>query len=64
MPGQPTEIIGFELTDEWVEVTGKDFSFGGRRDCTGIKAGTEPNSFLMVGVMLCATIYMPEKRET
>jgi hypothetical protein len=31
-PYQPTEVVGYKLSDEWVEITGQEFSFRAKRE--------------------------------
>lgn len=38
-PNDPTPIVGYKLTDDWVEVTGEAFSFGAARKYIGVSAG-------------------------
>ena len=63
MPESPATIIGYRVTDDWVEVqTDHGWSFGGARHCTGINAGETPGTFIMRAPLLAATITMPDLR--
>ncbi len=50
-PGLPmeTEIVGFELTDEYFEVKGRDFNCGGTRDILGISPEHVDNGLVLRG---------------
>lgn len=60
-PDEPTPITGYELTDQWVEVTGRDFSFASAREYIGINAtGVPGRMVLRTAFGMSATVDMPQ----
>jgi len=41
-PHQPTEIVGYELDDEWVSIKGKAFTFRSKREYIGVTGQSVP----------------------
>ncbi len=59
-PNDPTEIIGFKLTESIVMINGKDFDFGGAREYIGISSDpTRPGTMFIHGYCMAATVVMP-----
>lgn len=62
-PTEPTEIVGYQLTEEWVEVQGKDFSFGSDRRYVGITAAGQVGEFRIRTMFgMGATVTMPKEK--
>lgn len=59
-PNEPTEIIGFELSESRVVIKGKEFDFGGARQYIGVQAGPVEGTFRVRGYGgLSAVVKMP-----
>lgn len=69
-PDQPTLIIGYKLEPNYVEIVGRDFSFGGAREFFGVSAPhDEPapgqrRRLFFHGYTMSATVFLNPKLPT
>lgn len=63
-PQQPTEIVGFSLTDHQVFIIGRAFDFGGNRRYIGVgPSETKPGAFhIYTSFGLDATVEPPAEK--
>jgi len=60
-PGEPTKIIGYELTETTVYIKGEDFDMGGARQFWGISADANyPGRFFLRGYGFSGVLVPPE----
>lgn len=59
-PDEPTEVVGYELTDDTVIIKCKDFDFGGQRRYFGIHADKDGIVHVVSTLGLHAIVRMPK----
>lgn len=63
-PDEPTKVVGYELDDKRVVITGEDFTWGGKRDCFFLRGLTATTVELIGPAGMSASVTFPTPLET